>query len=117
MRRKGFVGKIFRKGDKMKKQQQSKKINVKLDEKVGEGIYSNFFLVTNSPSEFVVDFGRLVPGVPNAKIYSRVITTPQHAKQLKQLLEKNIKAYEDKYGEIKAPSHTNKEKVIGFKGE
>jgi hypothetical protein len=99
------------------KKQQQKKINVKLDEKVGEGIYSNFFLVTNSSSEFVVDFGRLVPGVPNAKVYSRIITTPQHAKQLKQILEKNITAYENKYGEIKATSPTGKEKVIGFKSE
>ncbi|HCX73304.1 MAG TPA: DUF3467 domain-containing protein [Candidatus Cloacimonas sp.] len=101
----------------MKKQPQQHKINVKLDQQVGEGIYSNFFLITNSPSEFVLDFGRMVPGVPNAKIYSRIITTPQHAKQLQQLLEKNIAAYENKFGEIKATSPANKEKVIGFKSE
>jgi hypothetical protein len=56
-------------------------LNVQIDQQVGEGIYSNFFMVVNSPSEFILDFGRIVPGLPSAKIYSRVITTPQHAKQ------------------------------------
>ncbi len=90
-------------------------INVQIDQQVGEGIYSNFFMVVNSPSEFILDFGRIVPGLPNAKIYSRVITTPQHAKQLLKLLEQNIEAFEKQFGEIKVqnPMGPN-DKNIGF---
>jgi len=94
--------------------QQKKQINVKLDEKVGEGVYSNFFMITNSTSEFVLDFGRILPGVPSAKIYSRVLTTPQHAKQLLQILQNNIKKFEDQHGEIKLPGKIEN-KNIGFK--
>ena len=90
------------------------KINVKIDEQVGEGVYSNFFMTTYSPSEFILDFGRILPGLPGAKIYSRVLTTPQHAKQLLHILEKNIKAFEEMHGEIKLPNQ-NAEKGIGFK--
>ena len=74
-----------------------KKLNVKLDEKVGEGIYANFFMISNSPSEFVIDFGRIVPGLPSAKIYSRILTTPQHAKQFLHILQKNLSNFEDKH--------------------
>ncbi len=72
-------------------------------------------MVVNSPSEFILDFGRIVPGIPNAKIYSRVITTPQHAKQLLKLLEQNIEAFEKQFGEIKVqnPMGPN-DKNIGF---
>jgi len=91
-----------------------KKINVKIDEKIGEGVYANFFMITNSLSEFVVDFGRILPGLPNAKIYTRVLTTPQHAKQLLNILQKNIENFENKHGEIKMPGKSE-EKDIGFK--
>jgi len=94
--------------------QQQKKINVKIDEQVGEGIYSNFFMVTSSPSEFVIDFGRLLPGMPNAKIYSRVLATPQHTKQLLNILQKNVENFEKMHGEIKLPGK-QEDKEIGFK--
>jgi len=94
--------------------QQQKKINVKIDEKVGEGIYSNFFMVTSSPSEFVIDFGRLLPGMPSAKIYTRVLATPQHTKQLLNILQKNVENFEKMHGEIKLPGKPE-EKEIGFK--
>ena len=51
---------------------QPNQINIKIDEKVGEGTYANFFVITNSPSEFIVDFGRILPGIPDARIYTRV---------------------------------------------
>ncbi len=93
---------------------QQKKLNIKIDEKVGEGIYANFFAMANSNSEFIIDFGRIVPGIPGAKIYSRILMTPLHAKQLKELLEKNIKAFEEKFGEINLPGQHD-DKQIGFK--
>jgi len=89
-------------------------LNIKIDEKVGEGVYANFFVMTNSPSEFILDCGRIVPGIPDAKIYARIMTTPQHAKQLLQLLEKNIQAYEGQFGEIKIIGQQDN-KAIGFK--
>ncbi len=94
--------------------QKQKKLNIKLDEKIGEGVYSNFFMITNSPSEFVIDFGRIVPGLPSAKIYSRIFTTPQHAKQFLNILKQNIENFEDKNGEINLPGKPE-EKDIGFK--
>ena len=94
--------------------ENKKKINVKIDETVGEGVYANFFMINNSLSEFVIDFGRILPGLPNAKIYSRILTTPQHAKQLLQILGKNIENFEAKNGEIKMPGKAE-EKDIGFK--
>jgi len=98
----------------MNQPNQPNQLNIKIDEKVGEGVYANFFVISNSPSEFILDFGRIVPGIPDAKIYSRVLTTPQHAKQMLQLLEKNIQAFESQFGEIKITGqHENK--GIGFK--
>ncbi len=89
-------------------------LNIKIDEKVGEGVYANFFVISNSPSEYILDFGRIVPGIPDAKIYTRVMTTPQHAKQFLQLLESNIQAYEKQFGEIKIIGQPDV-KGIGFK--
>lgn len=93
---------------------QQKQINIKLDEKVGEGTYANFFVITNSPSEFIMDCGRILPGLPDARIYSRVVMTPMHAKQLLQLLDKNIKSFEQQFGEIKVQGQTDN-KAVGFK--
>ena len=93
---------------------QQKKINVKLDEKVGEGTYANFFMITYSPSEFILDFGRILPGLPDARIYSRVLSTPQHVKQLLQTIQKNVEQFEKQYGEIKLHGQSP-DKEIGFK--
>jgi len=98
----------------MNQPNQPNQLNIKIDEKVGEGVYANFFVISNSPSEFILDFGRIVPGIPDAKIYTRVMTTPQHAKQMLQLLEKNIEAFEKQFGEIKIIGQQD-HKSIGFK--
>ncbi|GMU86257.1 MAG: hypothetical protein AMXMBFR48_14990 [Ignavibacteriales bacterium] len=76
-------------------------INIQLDEKEAEGIYSNFAIITHSPAEFVIDFTRIVPGVPKAKVFSRIITTPQHAKMFMRALKDNLDKYESRFGEIK----------------
>lgn len=83
------------------KQQQ---INIELDDKVGSGEYANFVVITHSPAEFVMDFTRLLPGMPKAKVNSRVIMAPSHVKAFLNALNDNILRYENKYGEIKAPS-------------
>ncbi|GAB6283242.1 MAG: DUF3467 domain-containing protein [Ignavibacterium sp.] len=81
--------------------QKQQQINIELDEKVAEGIYSNLAIITHSPAEFIIDFTRVVPGVPKAKVHSRIITSPIHAKLLLKALKDNIEKYESRFGEIK----------------
>ncbi|OQY39231.1 MAG: hypothetical protein B6226_02155 [Candidatus Cloacimonetes bacterium 4572_65] len=94
--------------------QNQKKINIKIDEKVGEGVYSNLVVISHNQSEFIIDFARLLPGVPDAKILSRIIKTPQHAKQFMMSLKANIENYEKKFGEIASKANTDDNKSIGF---
>ena len=82
-----------------KKQQEG--LNIELSEEVAEGTYSNIAIINHSPSEFVVDFIQMMPGVPKAKVKSRIILTPQHAKRLMIALNDNISKFEAQHGEIK----------------
>ena len=81
---------------------QQIQINVELPSEL-EAVYSNFALITHSPSELIVDFARILPNVPKAKVYARVIMTPMHAKLLLRALSENIENYEKQFGEIKTP--------------
>ncbi|HOK14860.1 MAG TPA: DUF3467 domain-containing protein [Candidatus Kapabacteria bacterium] len=83
-----------------KKENQPQQISIELGEKEAEGIYSNLAIISHSPAEFVFDFTRLLPGVPKAKVMSRIIMTPQHAKLLLRALNDNIRRYEATFGEI-----------------
>ncbi|MBR98820.1 MAG: hypothetical protein CMC57_02485 [Flavobacteriaceae bacterium] len=85
-----------------KDKNQEKKINIEIDEKTSEGIYSNLAIINHSVSEFVVDFVTIMPGSPKAKVRSRVILTPEHAKRLQKALGDNIKRFENSNGEIKS---------------
>ncbi len=76
-------------------------LNIELSEEIAEGIYSNLAIITHSNSEFVVDFIKMMPGVPKAKVKSRVILTPQHAKRLMKALKDNISKFEQIHGAIK----------------
>ncbi len=89
------------KGEAMADQVQQQQINIELGEKEAEGIYSNLAIITHSPAEFVIDFTRVLPGVPKAKVHARIIMTPQHTKMLLHALQDNIDKYEKKFGEIK----------------
>ena len=86
---------------------KSQQINIELGEKEAEGIYSNLAIITHSPAEFVIDFTRVVPGVPKARVLSRIITTPQHAKMLLRALKDNIDKFESRFGEIKIDAQQN----------
>jgi len=66
-----------------------------------EAVYANFALITHSPSEVVIDFARILPNTPKAKVYARIMLTPMNAKLLHQALGENIEKYEATYGEIK----------------
>ena len=74
--------------------QQNHQLNIELGDDVAEGIYSNLAIITHSNSEFVVDFVKIMPGVPKAKVKSRIVLTPQHAKRLLRALKENIVKYE-----------------------
>ena len=76
-------------------------LNIELSEEVAEGIYSNLAIITHSNSEFVLDFIRLMPGIQKAKVKSRIILTPDHAKRLLSALEDNIAKFEKEFGNIK----------------
>jgi hypothetical protein len=86
--------------------QQGQQINIELGEKEAEGIYSNLAIITHSPAEFVIDFTRVLPGVPKAKVHARLIMTTQHAKLLMHALQDNIGKFESKFGEIKVHGET-----------
>jgi hypothetical protein len=77
-------------------------VKVTIDEATAEGQYVNFANILHNPTEFVVDFGRLVPGRTDVKILARILTTPYHAKQISQALLQNIQLYERNYGEIRS---------------
>ena len=76
-------------------------LNIELTEEVAEGTYSNLAIINHSPSEFVVDFIQVMPGVPKAKVKSRIVLTPQHAKRLMKALAENVSKFESQHGAIK----------------
>lgn len=87
-------------------EQNENQLNIELSEEIAEGIYSNLAIITHSNSEFVLDFIRVMPGVPKARVKSRIILTPEHAKRLLSALEDNIEKYETINGRIKVqPDH------------
>ena len=83
------------------KKQKQQQLNIELSEEVAQGIYSKLAVITHSSSEFVVDFVRIMPGVPKANVKSRVILTPEHAKRLLMALQDNVKKFEAQHGPIK----------------
>ena len=84
-----------------KENPNNNQLNIELSEEVAEGIYSNLAVITHSQSEFALDFIKVMPGVPKAKVKARIILTPQHAKRLMKALKDNISKFEDVNGIIK----------------
>lgn len=85
----------------MDEQQPQQTIRILIDDNIAQGEYVNFANIIHSQSEFIIDLGRVMPGRTDVKIFSRVITTPLHAKQLVQALAQNITIFEQKFGEIR----------------
>lgn len=84
-----------------------KQMSIELPEEVADGTYSNLAIISHSNSEFVLDFIRMVPNVPKAKVKSRIILTPQHAKRLMRALIDNVKKFEEQNGKIDEPKMPN----------
>ncbi len=80
---------------------QPNQLNIELTEEMAEGTYSNLAVITHSNAEFVIDFINVMPGSPKAKVKSRIVLTPQHAKRLLKALSENVKKFEQVHGLIK----------------
>ena len=87
-------------------EKEEKKLQIELPAEVAEGMYANLALITHSQAEFIVDFIRMMPGVEKARVKSRVILTPQHAKRLMRALADNVRKYESVFGTITEPEPT-----------
>lgn len=81
---------------------QENQIQIELPEDIAQGTYSNLAIIAHSSSEFVIDFVRILPGLPKAKVKSRIILTPEHAKRLLYALNENINRFESQNGSISA---------------
>lgn len=88
----------------MKSEGNSKQISIELTEDVAEGTYANLAMIAHSSSEFVIDFIRMVPGLPKAKVKARVIITPEHTKRLIKALQDNLDKYEEHFGKVELAS-------------
>lgn len=93
---------------------EQRTVNIEIGDKEWEGIYSNFVIITHSNSEFVLDFARMLPGANKAKVFSRILMTPQHAKALLGTLQGNISKFESEHGEIKLSPNDPARGPIGF---
>jgi len=97
--------------------QNQPQINIELPADL-DAIYSNFAIISHSPSEIVIDFARLLPGAPKSRVLTRIILTPLNAKLLLRALQENLNKYEEKFGEVRTPSDTGFEapdRTLGFK--
>lgn len=93
--------------------EKTQQIKVELSPEQSEGIYANGIGISHTPSEFILDFMRFLPGAQKAKVFARIIMTPQNAVIVRKALEDNLKKYEERFGKIKIFGKTPKE--IGFK--
>lgn len=105
----------------MENQNPNNQLQIELKEEVAQGTYANLAIITHSSSEFILDFVRVMPGIPKAGVQSRVVLAPEHAKRLLRALEENIGKYEREFGEIRMPGEhqggTFIPPISGFKGE
>ena len=83
------------------KENKQQGLQLELPQEVAQGEYVNFAIITHSSSDFIIDFARVLPGVPKAQVKSRVILAPEHAKRLLGALQENILRYEREFGPIK----------------
>ena len=94
--------------------QPQQRLNIELNEKEAEGIYANLAMIAHSPNEIIIDFARVMPGLPKARVQARIIMTPAHAKMLARALEDNLKKFEKQFGEIKVHGGPATPNPIGF---
>lgn len=86
-------------------------LSIELSEEVAQGTYSNLAVITHSSSEFILDFIRVMPGMPKADVKSRIILTPEHAKRLLKALQDNVKKFESMHGPINLPNNGSEQNL------
>lgn len=96
---------------------QTPSLSIELAEEIAEGVYSNLVMIAHSPEEFILDFIRVMPGVPKARVKSRIVVTPGHAKRLLAALAENIQRYEAQHGEIGEMPPQTQVQFTGPEGE
>ena len=107
----------------MENENKNNQLQIELKEEVAQGTYANLAIITHSTSEFIVDFVRIMPGLPKAGVQSRIVMTPEHAKRLMYALQVNVAKYEHNFGPIRMPeeqgngSKTFVPPLSDFKGE
>lgn len=112
----------------MENEKNNNQLQIELKEEVAQGTYANLAIITHSTSEFIVDFIRVMPGLPKAGVQSRIVLTPEHAKRLMYALQENVAKYERNFGLIRMPEDMNRGNgssdgktfippMSGFKGE
>lgn len=103
----------------MNKEDQNNQLQIELNSEVAQGTYANLAIITHSSSEFILDFIRVMPGLPKADVKSRIVLTPEHAKRLMRALQDNINKYESTFGSIRLPNESVAfvPPISGFKGE
>ena len=95
----------------------SGQLQIELKEEIAQGIYANLAIIAHSSSEFIVDFVRVLPGMPKAGVESRIVLAPEHAKRLLRALEDNINKYERVFGPIRIPEERPFAALSNVKGE
>ncbi len=81
-------------------EQETNQLNIELGDDVAEGSYANLAIISHSNAEFVIDFVRILPGLPKARVKSRIIMTPQHTKRLLIAIQENLSRFEAQFGKI-----------------
>jgi hypothetical protein len=92
-------------------------LQIELKEEVAQGTYANLAIITHSSSEFIMDFIRVMPGMPKAGVQSRIVLAPEHAKRLLRALEENVGKYERAFGPICMPDEQPIPPLPNIKGE
>lgn len=95
----------------------NRELQIELKEEVALGTYANLAIISHSSSEFILDFVRVMPGMPKAGVQSRIVLAPEHAKRLLRALEDNVAKYERSFGAIRVPDEQPVLPIPGIRGE
>jgi len=101
----------------MEKKHPENQLQIELKDEVAQGTYANLAIITHSSSEFILDFIRVMPGLPKAGVQSRIILAPEHAKRLLRALEDNIRKYEANFGTLDLGDESNIPPMMNVGGE
>lgn len=101
----------------MEKHEVDNQLQIELTDDIAQGAYANLAIITHSSSEFIVDFIRVMPGLPKASVKSRIILAPEHAKRLLRALEDNVEKYEQVFGTIQLNEEQFAQPIATIKGE